>query len=52
MLLDVAATFSGGVVTTLRHGATTLGVGASTGGRVVCCPAMIAVSSWIAWMYT
>jgi hypothetical protein len=51
MLLDVVATLGGGVVATLRHGATTLGLGASsTVGGVVRCPAMIAVSSWMAWM--
>jgi hypothetical protein len=50
MLFDVVATFGGGVVTTLGHGATTLGFGASTFGGVLCCPAMIAVSSWMARM--
>jgi hypothetical protein len=50
MLLDVVATLGGGVVATLGHGATTLGFGAYTVGGVVCCPAMIAVSSWMAWM--
>jgi hypothetical protein len=50
MLLDVVATLGGGVVVTLGHGATTLIVGASTVGGVVCCPAMIAVSSWMAQM--
>ncbi len=50
MLLDVVATLGGGVVTTLAHGATTLVVGASTVGGVVRCPAMIVVSSWMAWM--
>ncbi len=49
-LLDVVATFGGGVVTILGHGATTLAISASTVGGVVCCPAMIAVSSWMAWM--
>jgi hypothetical protein len=49
-LFDVVAILSGGVVTTLGHGATTLGVGASTVGGVDCCPAMIAASSWTAWM--
>ncbi len=34
MLLDVVAALGGGVVVTLKHGATTLGVGAST----VCVP--------------
>jgi hypothetical protein len=48
--LDAVATLGGGVVVTLRHGATTLGVGASTVGGVVCCPAMIAVSSLMAQM--
>jgi hypothetical protein len=43
MLLDVVATLGGGVVTTLGHGATTV-------GGVVCCSAMIAVSSWTARM--
>jgi hypothetical protein len=37
MLLDVVATLAGGVVATLRHGATTLGVGASTVGGFLCC---------------
>jgi hypothetical protein len=51
MLLDVVAALGGGVVTTLGHGATILGVGASTvGGSVLCCPAMIAVSSRMARM--
>jgi hypothetical protein len=50
MLLDVVATLGGGVVATLRHGATNLGVGASTVGGVACCPAMIAVSSLMARM--
>jgi hypothetical protein len=50
MLLDEVATLSGGVAATLGHGATTLRVGASTVGGVVCCPAMIAVSFWMAWM--
>ncbi len=50
MLFHVVAILGGGVVTTLGHGATTLGDGASTVGGVVCCPAMIAVSSWMAWM--
>jgi hypothetical protein len=50
MLLDVVATLSGGVVATLGHGATTLVAGASTVGEVVHCLAMIAVSSWMAWM--
>jgi hypothetical protein len=49
-LLDVVAAHSGGVVATLGHGATTLRVGASTVGGVVCCPAMITVSSWMARM--
>jgi hypothetical protein len=40
MLLDVVATLGGGRVPTLEHGATTLGVGASTVGGFVCCPAM------------
>jgi hypothetical protein len=50
MLADVVAALGGGVVATLGHGATTLGVGASTVGGFVCCPSMIAVSSWIARM--
>ncbi len=50
MLLDVVAALGGGVVATLRHGATTLGVGASTVGGFVHCPAMIVVSSWMAPM--
>jgi hypothetical protein len=50
MLLDMVATLGGGVVATLGHGATTLRVGASTVGGFVCCPAMIAVSSWMAHM--
>jgi hypothetical protein len=50
MLFDVVATPGGGVVTTLGHGATTLAIGASTVGEVIRCPAMIAVSSWMAWM--
>ena len=44
MLLDVVAGLGGGVVATLRHGATTLGVGASTIGVFICLPAMITVS--------
>ncbi len=50
MLLDVVATLGGGVVATLGLGAATLIVGASTVSGVVHCPAMIAVSSWMAWM--
>jgi hypothetical protein len=50
MLLDVVAALGGGVVATLGHGATTLGVGTSTVGGFVHCPAMIAVSSWMARM--
>jgi hypothetical protein len=50
MLLDMVATLGGGVVATLRHGATTLGVGASAVGGFVRCPAMFAVSSWMAPM--
>jgi hypothetical protein len=50
MLLNVVATLGGGVVATLRHGATTLGVGASTVGGFDCCLAMITVSSWMACM--
>jgi hypothetical protein len=50
MLFDVVATLGGGVVVTLGIGATTLVVGASTVGGVAPCPAMIAVSSWMAWM--
>ena len=48
MLLDAVAALGNGVVATLRHGATPLGVGASTVGGVVHCSAMIAVSSWMA----
>ncbi len=44
MLLDVVAGLGDGVVTTLRQGATILGVGASTVGVSVHLPAMIAVS--------
>ncbi len=44
MMLDVVAGLGGGVVATLRHGATTLGVSASTVGVSVCLPAMIVVS--------
>jgi hypothetical protein len=50
MLFDVVATLGGGVVATLRLGETTLIVGASTVGIVARCPAMIAVSSCMAWM--
>jgi hypothetical protein len=50
MLLDVVATLGGGVVATLGHSATTLGVGASTVGGFVHCPSMILVSSWMACM--
>ncbi len=50
MLLDVVVTLGGGLVATLGHGATTLRVGASTVGGVICFPAMIAVRSWMAWM--
>ncbi len=50
LLFNVAATLGGGVVTTLGHGSTTLVVGASIGGGVLCCSAMIAVSSWMAQM--
>jgi hypothetical protein len=50
MLLDLVVDLGGGVVATLGHGATTLIVGASTVGGFVCCPAMIAVSSWMARM--
>jgi hypothetical protein len=50
MLLDLVATLGGGVVATLGHGATTLGVGASTVGGFVHCRAMVAVSSWMANM--
>ncbi len=48
MLFDVVATLGGRVVATLGHGETTLVVGASTVDGVVRCPAMIAVSSWMA----
>jgi hypothetical protein len=41
MLFDVVAPLGGGVVTTLGHGATTLGVGASTVVGVDRCPAMM-----------
>jgi hypothetical protein len=44
MLLDVVAGLGGGVVATLRHGATTLVVGASTVGVSILLLAMIAVS--------
>jgi hypothetical protein len=50
MLFDVVATLGGGVVTALGHGATTLADGSSTVGGVARCLAMIAVSSWMAWM--
>jgi hypothetical protein len=50
MVFNVVATLNGGVVATLGHGANTLGVGVSTVGGVVRCPAMIALSSWMAWM--
>jgi hypothetical protein len=50
MLFDVVALLGGGLVTTLGHGATTLGVGASTVCGSVHCPAMIPVSSWMAHM--
>ncbi len=50
ILLDTVAALGGGVVATLVHCATTLVVGASNGGGFVCCPAMIAVSSWVACM--
>jgi hypothetical protein len=50
MLFHVVATLGGGVVSTLGHMATTLRVGASTVGGVVYCPAMVAVSSWMARM--
>jgi hypothetical protein len=50
MLLDVVAGLGGGVVPTLRHGATTLGVSAYTVGVSVCLPAMIAVSFRMAYM--
>ncbi len=50
MLLDVVVALGGGVGATLRHGATNLGVGASTVGGFVHCLAMIVVSSWIARM--
>ncbi len=50
MLLDVVATLGGEVVATLGHGATTLRVGAFTVGGFVHCPAMFAVSSWLARM--
>ncbi len=50
MFFDVVATLGDGVVITLGHGATTLRVGASTVGGVVCCSTMIAVSSWTAQM--
>jgi hypothetical protein len=50
MLFSEVASLNGGVVATLGLGATTLVVGTSTVGWVACCPAMIAVSSWMAWM--
>jgi hypothetical protein len=50
MLFDVVAILGGGVLVTLGLGATTLVVGASTVGGVAPCPAMIVVSSWMAWM--
>ncbi len=50
ILIDVVAILGGGVVATLGHGVTTLGVGASTVGGFVCCPAIIAVSPWMACM--
>jgi hypothetical protein len=50
ILFYVVATFGVGVVTTLRPGATTLIASDSTVGGVTCCPAMIAVSSWMAWV--
>ena len=50
MLLDLVATYGGGLVATLGHGATTLGVGASTVGGFVCRGAMVAVSFWMAHM--
>jgi hypothetical protein len=50
MLLDVVAALGGGSVATLGHGATILGVGASTVGGSARCPVMIGVSSWMAHM--
>jgi hypothetical protein len=50
MFFDVVAGLGGGVVATLRHGATTIGVGASTVGVSVCLPAMITVSFRMACM--
>ncbi len=50
MLLNIVTTLVGGVVATLGHGATTLGVGVSTVSGVICCPAMFAVSFWMARM--
>ncbi len=50
ILLDVVSALGGGVVATLGHGATTLGVGTFTVGGSVHCPAMIAVSSRMARM--
>jgi hypothetical protein len=47
-LFDVVATLGDGVGATVGHGATTLGVGASTVGGVICCLAMIAISFWMA----
>jgi hypothetical protein len=50
MLFDVLATLSHGVVATLGLGATTLIASESTVGELTCCPAMIAVSSWMVCM--
>jgi hypothetical protein len=50
ILLDAVAALNGGVVANLGHGATILGVGASAVGGTVRCPAMIAVTSWMARM--
>ena len=50
ILFYVIATLGVGVVPNLRPGATTLVASDSTVGGVTHCPAMIAVSSWMAWM--
>jgi hypothetical protein len=50
ILFDIVANLGGGVVATHGLGATTLVASESTVGGVAHCPAMIAVSSWMAWM--
>ncbi len=52
ILFYVIATLGVGVVPNLRPGATTLVASDSTVGGVTHCPAMIAVSSWMAWATT